>query len=113
VTTPPEPPAPPDGGGLGERVTQLEAGQHSISDRLDQVLGFLQSTPDAPAEPAEPERPELGIADEISRQLDARDRRNASRPRPAAPAKAPPADLAEQAPVAPVRRLTKIMWGEG
>lgn len=101
MTTPPEPAAPPPAdAGLGERVSGLES-------KLDQVLGFLQSTPDTPAEPAEPERPEVNIADEIRRQLKA-----AAKDKPAEPPAPKPAELAEKPPAAPVRRLTKIMWGE-
>jgi hypothetical protein len=99
-------PAPADAG-LGERVTQLEEGQRSILEKIGDVLGFLQKTPDAPAEPEpEPERPEVNIAQEISRQLAKQRKADA----PAAPPKA--ADLAEKPPVAPVRKLTKMLWGE-
>lgn len=109
MTTPPDPPAPPaPEGDLGQRVSSLEQGQASISEKVDQVLGFLSKTPDATAEPAE--RPEVSIADEIGRQLDARDRK--ARSRPAAPAVPAAADLAEKPPAAPVRRLTKMLWGE-
>lgn len=107
----PEPAAAGGGDtGLGPRVSALEAGQTSISDKLDQVLGFLGSTPDKPAE-GEPERPEVNIADEIRRQFEERDRKAAKEKpaEPAAPAKA--AELAEKPPVAPVRRVTKFMWG--
>jgi hypothetical protein len=96
--------------GLESRVSSLEHGQTSISERLDQVLGFLRDTPDTPAEP-EAERPELSIADEIKRQLDARDRRRAGS-KPAEPAAPAAAELAEKPPVAPLRRLTKAIWGE-
>lgn len=106
----PAPPADAGGAGLESRVTSLEAGQSTITEKIDQVLGFLSSTPDAPAEP-EGERPEHRIADEISRQLDARDRRRASST-PREPAAPKAAELAEKPPVAPVRKLTKLIWGE-
>jgi hypothetical protein len=105
VTTPPEPAAAD--ADLDQRVTSLEHGQTSISDRLDRVLGFLERTPDEPAEPAEPERPELNIADEIRRQLAQQQRKPRSEP---AAAKT---DLTEKPPAAPVGRLAKLMgWAE-
>lgn len=110
MTTPPEPAAAPAEDGLGQRVTSLEHGQATITEKIDKVLGFLESTPDAPAEP-EGERPEHRIADEISRQLDARDRRRA-KDTPREPAAPKAAELAEKPPAAPVRRLTRMIWGE-
>lgn len=104
--------APADAGGTGleSRVSSLETGQSTITEKIDKVLGFLESTPDAPAEP-EDERPEHRIADEISRQLDARDRRRA-KDTPREPAAPKAAELAEKPPAAPVRRLTRMIWGE-
>ena len=97
MTTPPDPQPAPDTG-LDQRVSQLETGQQSILAKLDQLLT-------GPADPPEPERPEVNIADEIRRQLaEARTRE----PKPKAePARQEP----EQPPKAPVRRVTKLMWG--
>lgn len=105
MTTPavPEPAESPAGAGLEQRV-------NSIEGKLDQVLGFLSGTPDAPAAPAEPERPEVNIAEEIRRQLEARDAK-AAKPKEAPAAKAD--GTAEKPPVAPVRRVSRIMgWAE-
>jgi hypothetical protein len=92
--------------GLDQRVTSLEHGQVSILGKLDQLLSL-----GGPKEPeAEAERPEVNIAEEIRRQLAERDRKAKDKPAETpAPAKT---ELAEQAPVAPVRRLTKLMWGD-
>lgn len=105
MTTPPEPQAPPPAeAGLDQRVSAIEG-------KLDQVLGFLSSTPDKPAEPDEAERPEVNIADEIRRQLAERDKKAAARP--AEPAAAKPAETAEKPPVAPVRKVSRVMgWAE-
>ena len=106
MTTPPEPAAPtpaappPADAGLDQRVTSIEG-------KLDQVLGFLSSTPDAPADPVV-ERPEVSISEEIRRQLDERD---ALAPKePAAPK---PAELTETTPEKMVRRVERMMgWAE-
>lgn len=97
MTTPNEP-----GDDLGDRVRSLETGQQSILDRLDQLLGGGSD----PA-PPEPERHEVSIAEEIRRQLAERDRR-----KPRAEPPAPPKPEPEQPPKAPLRRVTKIMWGD-
>jgi hypothetical protein len=92
---------PPDTG-LDQRVSSLESGQQSILSKLDQLLGA------GPQPAAEPERHEVSIADEIRRQLDERDRR---KPKTEPAPKAAPEP--EQAPKPPVRRVTKLMWGDG
>jgi hypothetical protein len=101
--TAPEPPAPD--GGLDQRVTSLEHGQVSILGKLDQLLGMS-----GPKEP-EAERPEVNVAEEIRKQLAERDAK-AKKDKPAEPAAPVKADLTEKAPVAPVRRITKFMWGD-
>lgn len=100
MTTPPEP--APDTG-LDQRVASLESGQRSILEKLELFLGTGRRDPDP-----EPERPEVSISDEIRKQLDERDRR---KPKTEAPApKAPPEP--EQPPKAPVRRVTRALWGD-
>jgi hypothetical protein len=92
---------PPDSG-LDQRVSSLESGQQSILSKLDQLLGA------GPKPPAEPERHEVSIVEEIRRQLDERDRRKPkAEPAPKAAAPEP-----EQAPKPPVRRVTRLMWGD-
>jgi hypothetical protein len=103
VTTPSEPAAPPAGAGLEARVGVIEG-------KLDRVLGFLDKTPDKPAEPAPAERPEVNISEEIRKQLDERDAKKPA-DKPAPPAAPTPAALAEKQPKAPVRRVTRAMWG--
>jgi hypothetical protein len=102
----PGPAADGNGAGLESRVASLETGQASILGKLDEALGFLSKTPDKPAE-AEPAGHASSIADEIRRQLDARDK---AKPK-AEPAAPKPAELAEKQPKAPVRRVTKAIWG--
>lgn len=107
MTTPPDPPpAPPADAGLETRVSSLETGQTTILGKLDDMLGFLKSTPDAPAE-AQPENHAASIADEVRKQLDQRDK---AKPK-AEPAAPKAAELTEKTPVAPVRRVTKFIWG--
>lgn len=105
--TTPEPDTPNPDAGLDQRVTSLEHGQVTIAGKLDQLLGMF-SDKGAPDPAPEPERPEVNIAEEIRAQLDERDRK-AKKAEPAAPKAA---ELAEKPPVAPVRRVTKFMWGD-
>jgi len=98
MTTPPDP--PPDSS-LDQRVASLENGHATILGKLDQLLGSQ-----APAAPASPERPEIGITQEIRDGLAAINGKLDQRP--AAPAAA---DLAEQPPKPPARRITRALWG--
>lgn len=104
MTTPPDPPTPPPAdAGLATRVGALETGQTSILEKLDSLLGFMDKEP-----PAEAEQPAVSIADEIRRQLADRDKKA---PKVKEAPAAAPAQLAEQAPKAPVRKITNWLWG--
>lgn len=105
-------------GGIDERVTRLEAGQETMSGQLERIIGML-SGGDAPKPDGQPAaaagHPNIGH--EIRAQLDERDAR--ARAKASADEQASTIaslqetvrQLTEAAPVAPVRRATKIMWG--
>jgi hypothetical protein len=105
-------PAPEQG--LDQRVSSLETGQQSLSEKLDKVLGIVSgghddqgSDPDGKGSP--------NIAHEIRAQLDARDARDRedaekkSIAEQLAATQAKVAELAEKPPAPMPRRVEKIM----
>jgi hypothetical protein len=100
---------------IDQRVSQLETGQASLSEKLDQILGIVGGGGgEADAHPQEPTGG-ANVAHEIRAQLDERDRKNraeaaekAAADRLAA-AEAKIAELAEKPPEAMPRRVEKIM----
>lgn len=108
----------PDGT-LDQRVDRLEAGQQSLSDKLDTIIGKLggqgddDGTPTAQA--SEPGGSPGGIAEEIRAQLEERDRRNAARAKDderdgtIASLQQKVAELTEQQPQSMPRRVEKLM----
>jgi hypothetical protein len=93
-------PAPEPDSGLDQRVAKLEEGQTSILSKLNQLLT-------GPVDPPEPERPEINIQEEIRRQLAAARAKDKPKAEPAAARPEP-----EQPPKPPIRRVTKLIWGD-
>jgi hypothetical protein len=99
----------------GKRLDELEARQEGLSDKIDQILGILggKKPEGDPAPDAQPS----SIADEIRQQLEAKTRRDADDAEKRGHAdelaaiKARVAELAEKPPQEPVRRSTRLMWG--
>jgi hypothetical protein len=100
--------------GLGDRVSRLETGQETLSDKLDKILGIVgggRSEPeDKPAGTGAP-----NIAHEIRAQLEARDAKaredaeKTSLREEVAGLKTSLAELAEKPPEAMPRRVEKLM----
>jgi hypothetical protein len=113
---PPPPPAPPAGGALEDRVAGLEAGQQSLSGKVDQVLAALGGGKDpAPAGDGKDPAPAGGVAAEIRQQLDERDAREraaaAERDRDGrlGALEQSVKDMGEKAPAPLPRRVEKMM----
>lgn len=110
-------------GGLDERVGKLEAGQDTLTGKVDQILGILGSDKNKAHDAAEQrteaklDRPS-NVADEIRQQLDERDRAaKADREKQAADGeladlKAKVAELSEKPPEPMPRRVETWMWGK-
>jgi hypothetical protein len=102
-----------DGEPLNERVSSLEAGQDSLSGKIDKILGILGGRDSAEHE----EQPTGGgnVADEIRAQLDERDRKRAADDQARADSdrlgaiEAKVSELAEKAPEPMPRRIEKFM----
>src|SRR5215472_1660583 len=111
-----------DDDGLSARVDNREAGQTTLTEKLDQVLGILGGK-DKPAAATVPDDDGKGhpasVAAEIRAQLAERDRKAAADRDQAArdgvlqDLQAKVASLAETPPAAPPRRSTRLMWGNG
>ena len=110
-------------GDLDDRVGKLETGQHSIAEKVDQILGILGKDKGKAHDAAEQHTEEKldrpsNVADEIRQQLEERDRADAARRKDEeaqgtlASLKAQVAALTEQPPVPAPRRIEKIMWGD-
>lgn len=103
----------------GPTTAELAARVDGIDSKLDTVLAAITGKKDGdpkPPTPGQPEQP-TGIADEIRRQLEERDRKTAS-DKAAADAEEWKAgvtktlgDLTEQKPEPPQRGIEKLMWG--
>jgi hypothetical protein len=128
VAADPKAPEQGQGGGgedqaLSDRVDGLEAGQASLSDRVDKILGILDGGGKGGGHAAEGTAPDAGggnpasVAHEIRAQLD-----EAERKRKAAEAEAAKdgrlsavesrvAELSEKPPEQLPRKVTKITWG--
>lgn len=121
-----EPPVDGDGEGqqdqaLSERVGALEAGQDSLTGKVDQILGILSKGGDGGGHGSEPTEPEPrggtpgGIAHEIREQLDKAEAERAARDKEAgreselAQLKEQVRSLAEAEPVPPPTRKARIM----
>ena len=108
-------PAPEQG--LDQRVSSLETGQESMSQKLDKLLGIVgaDSGQDGGNGGHEPEGTGTNIAHEIRTQLDARDaaaRKKADEDalkNTVGEVKAKVAELAEKAPEPMPRRVERIM----
>ena len=111
---------PKDGAGEGQadgtldnRVGKLEAGQESITAKLDDLIGMLKGS-EGGGESHAPEGTG-SIGKEIRDQLDQRDRERAAADRDRAHGdrvgalEASLAELREKPPVPPVRRVEKVM----
>lgn len=100
---------------LDDRVSQLETGQQSLTEKIDKLLGIVSGGGDKPdGEPPAPRQPS-NIAEEIRAQLDERDRRDQAaaddkaRGDRLAAVETKVAELAEKPPVTPPRRVEKLM----
>jgi hypothetical protein len=113
MTDPVEDPQPEQG--IDQRVSSLEAGQESLSQKLDKILGIVGGA--GPAEGGHPDEDKgaPNIAHEIRAQLDQRD---AAAKKKAdedsvkdelGQVKAKVAELAEKAPEPMPRRVERIM----
>ena len=113
---------PPEAASGDETEPGREGGQEqrieTLESKVDQILGLLSRTPENRSAGREDAGPPT-VAHEIRQQLDERDRRD----REAAAAQGQTdrlgavetrlAELTEKPPVAPVRKVTKLMWGDG
>ena len=114
-----------DGGGQGDdtldqRVSSLETGQQSITDKVDQILGIVgkgeHTAHDAAQkhEEAKLDRPS-SVAEQVREQLDARDARERERQAAAdrdgrlGTIEQALKDMTEKAPEVPARRVEKFM----
>jgi hypothetical protein len=101
---------------LDKRVSSLEAGQDSLSQKLDRILGIVgggghdEEPTDQPAQGGAP-----NIAHEIRQQLDERDRKKADDDRQAGlhstvdELKTKVSELTEKPPAPLPRRIEKLM----
>lgn len=99
---------------LDDRVSQLETGQQSLTEKIDKLLGIVSGGGDKPDGESAP-RPPSNIAEEIRAQLDERDRRDQAAAADKARAdweagvETRLTELAEKPPVTPPRRVEKLM----
>lgn len=114
-----------DGGGQGhdtldERVGSLEAGQQSITDKVDQILGIVGKGEHAAHDAAQRHEEEKldrpsSVAEQIRAGLDERDARERERQAAAdrdgrlGVLEQKLTDMAEKAPEVPARRVERIM----
>lgn len=107
-------------GSVEERVDRLEAGQQTMTEKLDQILGVLSKRPvrsasedeqhgpaGRPASVEEQVRAELQRAEQERAAADAAEAEKSDRET----IKEQLAKLKEAAPVAPQRRSERVMWG--
>lgn len=106
--------------GLGDRVGRLEAGQESLTGKVDQILGILggQDKP-GDGEGGHPAQDSGGgIAREISAQLEEQRRKDAAaaaerdRDSRLATVETSLAEMTEKKPGPLLRRSTRVMWGK-
>jgi hypothetical protein len=102
--------------GLDERVSSLETGQQSMTQKIDQILGIVGGG-DHPDQGTDPKEPAGGtnVAHEIRQQLDERDakaRADAEKnglSQTVAEVQAKVAELAEKPPAPMPRRVERFM----
>ena len=109
-----------DSGSVEERVDRLEAGQQTLTQKLDQILGIVSRKP--PGQAAEdagrgPAGRPASVEEQVQAELARAERERAD----AAAAEAEKSDreqikeqlakLHEVAPAPPQRRSTRVMWG--
>ena len=110
-----------DTGSVEERVDRLEAGQQTLSDKLDEILGIVSRKPPgqdaAIAGQHAPARRPASVEEQVQAELARAERERAA----AAEAEAEKSDreqikeqlakLHEVAPAPPQRRSERVMWG--
>ena len=105
---------------LDTRVGKLEAGQDSLTAKIDDILGILKgSGGDGDGDGGHEEQATGGtnIAHEIRAQLDDAERKRAAQERDKAHGdrlaglEAKITEMSEKPPEAPVKRSTRMMWG--
>lgn len=105
---------------LDDRVGSLEAGQQSLSGKIDQILGILSKDGggghgDEPTDPPQRGGTPGSIAHQIREQLDKRDREDAARKKEderdgtITALREQVAALTEQEPTPPPRRVERLM----
>ena len=108
MTTPPE---PQPGDSLDARVGKLEAGQDSLSERIDRILGILDKKPDAPGK--EPvtgaDQPPADMAEQMRQAV-----RDVHAERDQAAAKEPPKPEVppREAGQPAKQRLARVLYGK-
>ena len=109
-----------DTGNLDERVGRLEAGQQTLTQKLDELIGMVSRKPPGQSAPDETHGPAgrpASVEEQVQAEL-ARAKREADE---AAAAEAEKSDreqikeavakLQEAPPQQPQRRSTRVMWG--
>ena len=108
---------PPPNQELDQRVSSLETGQESLSQKLDKLLGIVGGGGHDDDPTGDPKDPGGGtnVAHEIRQQLDARDAKKAEEDRQAGlrstvdELKTKVTELAEKPPAPMPRRIEKLM----
>ena len=110
-----------DTGSVEERVDRLEAGQQTLSDKLDQLIGMVSRKPPGHADERDGPTGSAGRPASIEEQVQAELARAERERQAAADAQAEKSDreqikdqlakLREAPPVQPQRRSERVMWG--
>ena len=109
-----------DTGSVEERVDRLEAGQQTITERLDQLLGIVSRKPPGQAGPGGEQGPAgrpASVEEQVQAELARAERERKEHEAAAAEKsdreqiKEAVAKLQEAAPQPPQRRSERAMWG--